>query len=65
SLFAHHPIDKNDVRTALNTWKHLRLRVLIARVLDSWNHVILSKAKDLDSSAKVSSVAEERSLRGT
>ena len=32
SLFADHIIDKKDVRTALNTWKHLRLRLLRARL---------------------------------
>lgn len=32
SMFAHHMLDRNDVRTALNTWKHLRLRLLMARI---------------------------------
>jgi len=32
SLFARHRIDKQDVRTAINTWKHLRLRLLLARL---------------------------------
>ena len=32
TLFAHHSIDKNDARTAINTWKHLRLRLLLARL---------------------------------
>jgi hypothetical protein len=32
SLFAHHTINKNDVKTALNTWKYLRLRLLMARI---------------------------------
>jgi transglutaminase-like putative cysteine protease len=31
SLFAHRTIDKQDVRTALATWKYLRLRLLLAR----------------------------------
>jgi hypothetical protein len=32
TLFAHHAIDKNDTKRALNTWKHLRLRLLLARI---------------------------------
>lgn len=32
SLFAHHPIEKKDVRTAVSIWKHLRVRLLTARM---------------------------------
>ena len=32
SMFAPHIMSKNDVRTALNTWKQLRLRLLAARI---------------------------------
>ncbi|HJQ13994.1 MAG TPA: transglutaminase-like domain-containing protein, partial [Anaerolineales bacterium] len=38
SMFTHHMLDQNDVRTALHTWKHLRLRLLIARI-----HVFLQR----------------------
>ena len=31
TLFAHHTINKNDAKIALNTWKDLRLRLLFAR----------------------------------
>ena len=32
TLFAHQRVDKADVRNALTTWKHLRWRLLIARL---------------------------------
>ena len=32
SLFADHVMDQQDVSTALHTWKHLRLRLLLARL---------------------------------
>ncbi len=32
TLFSHEDIQKKDVRQAFNTWKHLRLRLLIARL---------------------------------
>jgi len=32
TLFGRKDIQKNDARTALNTWKHLRLRLMLARV---------------------------------
>jgi len=32
TLFTHNAIQKKDVRKALHTWKHLRLRLWIARV---------------------------------
>ena len=31
-LFSRHSIHKNDSRRAFNTWKHLRLRLIIARI---------------------------------
>ena len=34
SLFADHTIDKNDVKIALNLWKHLRFRLFLARLHD-------------------------------
>lgn len=39
TLFAHHTLDRKDVKTALSTWKHLRLRLLLARV-----HVVVRRA---------------------
>ncbi len=39
TLFAHHTIDKDDVRKALTAWNHLRLRLLLARL-----HVIARRA---------------------
>ena len=32
TLFARHTLDREGVRTALNTWRHLRLRMLILRL---------------------------------
>jgi hypothetical protein len=32
TLFAHHTINKGDVSTALNLWKHLRTRLMMARL---------------------------------
>ena len=32
TLFSRNDIQKNDVRRALNTWKHLRLRLMVARI---------------------------------
>jgi transglutaminase-like putative cysteine protease len=32
TLFAHHTIDTNDARMALRIWKHVRLRLLFARL---------------------------------
>jgi hypothetical protein len=40
TLFARQALDKNDVKIVLNTWKHLRLRLLLARIIASLNHVI-------------------------
>jgi hypothetical protein len=32
TLFTHHKIQNEDAHTALNTWKHLRMRLWIARI---------------------------------
>jgi hypothetical protein len=40
SLFAHYTIDAQEVRTALSTWKHLRLRLWLARLSHRANHII-------------------------
>jgi hypothetical protein len=42
TLFSDNKIRKQDARKAVNTWKRLRLRLLIARLNNSFNHVILS-----------------------
>jgi hypothetical protein len=41
TLFAHTHIQKQDTRQAVNTWKRLRLRLLIARLSAFLHHVIL------------------------
>lgn len=33
SLFSHNDMEKNDSKMAWNTWKHLRLRLIIARLM--------------------------------
>jgi hypothetical protein len=41
TLFAHTNIQKQDARKAVNTWKRLRLRLLLARLSNFLHHVIL------------------------
>jgi hypothetical protein len=41
TLFAHTNIQEQDIRKAVNTWKRLRLRLLMARLSNSLDHVIL------------------------
>jgi transglutaminase-like putative cysteine protease len=71
TLFAHTEIQKQHTRKAVNAWKRLRWRLLMARWSNSFNHVILSPSLVILSGAKNlsderdSSVAEERSLRVT
>jgi hypothetical protein len=43
TLFAHTSIQKQQTRMAVNTWKRLRFRLLMARLRNSLNHVILSR----------------------
>ena len=43
TLFAHHTIDKDDARTALSTWQHLRPRLLFTRFMNS----LASRSKNL------------------
>ena len=64
-LFADNNIEKQGIRKAVNTWKRLRWRLLLARISSSLDHVILSGAKNLRSKRRDSSVAEKRSLRVT
>jgi transglutaminase-like putative cysteine protease len=47
TLFRQNNIQKNDVRKALKAWKHLRLRLLIARMNAYFTKVILSGSKNL------------------
>jgi transglutaminase-like putative cysteine protease len=47
ALFRQKVIQKNDVRKALKAWKHLRLRLLVARMNAYFTKVILSGSKDL------------------
>jgi hypothetical protein len=42
TLFAHHTLAKEDVRTTLNTWKRLRVLLYLARVNSALTHVRLS-----------------------
>lgn len=34
TLFAQHAIDRSDARTAFNAWRHLRLRLMVAMIID-------------------------------
>ena len=47
ALFSQDNIQKNDVRKALKAWKHLRIRLLIARMNAYFTNVILSRVKNL------------------
>jgi transglutaminase-like putative cysteine protease len=47
TLFSQSNIQKNDTRKALKAWKHLRLRLLIARMSAYFDLVLLSRAKNL------------------
>lgn len=53
SLFAHHAIEKDDVRTAFHTWKRLRLRLFMAKLINFLDHVILSVTKNLKYQARL------------
>jgi hypothetical protein len=65
SMFAQHTAGKHDVRTALNIWKPLRGRLLLARLNMSFHAVTRPRAKHLNNDIRDSSVTEERSLRVT
>ena len=43
TLFSRNELQKNDARIALNTWKHLRLRLMVARMWARPLHVTLRK----------------------
>jgi hypothetical protein len=47
TLFGQNDIHKSDVIKALKAWKHLRVRLLIARINAYFAHVVLSRAKNL------------------
>ncbi len=63
SLFSQHKTEKNDAQTAFNTWRHLRLRLIVARAHVFLTRVIQSGAKNLrpnkrDSTVVVSSSSD-------
>jgi transglutaminase-like putative cysteine protease len=41
TLFAQHRINRDDARTAFNTWRHLRLRLLVATIIDRLQNLSL------------------------
>jgi transglutaminase-like putative cysteine protease len=47
TLFSQNHIQKNDVKKALKAWKHLRVRLLIARMNSFIVNRILNKARNL------------------
>ncbi len=47
SLFAHHTLDAQASGTAFDTWKYLRLRLLLARFSNFANRVIPRRVKNL------------------
>ena len=47
SLFAHHALDKQASRTAIDIWKYLRLRLLLARLSNFTSRVIARGARNL------------------
>jgi transglutaminase-like putative cysteine protease len=65
TLFAHHTIDKRDVRTALRIWKRLRVRLYVARLHNALQYAMWKGTKKLMPGRQDSSVGEERSLRAT
>jgi hypothetical protein len=55
TLFARHTIAKSDARTALNTWQHLRLRLLLARFYVVARRVFFPTKQSPHSIRKISS----------
>ena len=47
TLFSQDNIQKSDVKKALRTWKHLRWRLLMARMNAYFTNVVLSRMKNL------------------
>ena len=47
TLFSQNNIQKSDVKKALRTWKHLRWRLLMARMNAYFTNAILSRVKNL------------------
>ncbi|MEO7841196.1 MAG: hypothetical protein ABIU06_17785, partial [Anaerolineales bacterium] len=63
SLFSQHQTEKTDAIKAFKTWKHLRLRIIIARLNVFLTRIILNAAKNLrrnkrDSAVVVSSSSD-------
>ena len=54
TLFADHMPDKNDAGTALKTWKHLRLRLMLARLHVAASRVFAPKKPSPDSIQEIS-----------
>ena len=47
TLFRQNNVQKEDTKKALRMWKHLRVRLLIARMSSYFNAIILGRAKNL------------------
>ncbi|MEO5886594.1 MAG: transglutaminase-like domain-containing protein, partial [Anaerolineales bacterium] len=56
SLFSQHQTERNDASTAFDIWKHLRLRIIIARLNVFLAHIILNTTKNLRRNKRDSSV---------
>lgn len=53
TLFRDHKIEKKDVRQAFHTWKHLRSRLWIARLILQMNsHALLTRRRSIKISSK-------------
>ena len=63
TLFAQNMISKDDARIALNTWKHLRARLYLARFNHALHRVVRRAVEKFSSRRQNPSTAEERSLR--
>ncbi len=63
TLFSQDNIQKNDVSKALKAWKHLRIRLLIARINAYFTNVILSRAKNFYQHVRRLFSRNKRSLR--
>ena len=63
TLFRQSNIQKSDTENALKAWKHLRLRLLIARINAYFDNVILSRAKNLYQRGKGLFSRKQRSFR--
>ena len=66
TLFSRNELQKNDARIALRTWKHLRLRLMVARLnviaRSRWSSRHNSSAVSRPEATKQSQVREDFSL---